>query len=185
MYRHVMCIQTTSANSAIHPDMLQAGMSFLRRPWQLAGCLALASCAGAPTPAADNNNKPVSASEDKSAPPVPSPAKEMPTAPASETPRKPAAPTPSTPAAGGERADFEALCKALNHDYIDGTLTDYYRNVAPTTALGRTVRTEGNDSVTPGRDLLAALTKFLGPENPPGPQMPHCSELIDQIDELE
>jgi len=95
-----------------------------------------------------------------------------------------------TPAAAskptsGEQADFEALCKALNHDYIDGTLTDYYGRVAPTTALGRKVRSEGNDSVTPGRDLLAALTKFLGPGNSPDPQMPHCMELIDQIDELE
>lgn len=107
------------------------------------------------------------------------------TAAATPTPAPTPAPASSKPAEGGEQADFEALCKALNHDYIDGTLTDYYGRVTPTTALGRKVRTEGNASVTPGRDLIAALTTFLGPDHPPGSQMPHCNELIDQIDELE
>ncbi len=74
------------------------------------------------------------------------------------------------------------LCKALNHDYIDGTLTDYYGRVSPQTELGKQVKAAGNDSVTPGRDLIAAFTKLLGKGNTPGP---HCAELVEQIDELE
>ncbi len=74
------------------------------------------------------------------------------------------------------------LCKALNHDYIDGTLTDYYGRVSPTTERGRLAREVGNASVTPGRDLIRAFTDLLGPDHVPGP---HCRELVEQIDELE
>ena len=85
------------------------------------------------------------------------------------------------------RADLEALCAALNHDYVDGTLTDYYREVHPTTPLGQQWKKAGEESVQPGRALAVAYAEHLAraPGEAPGEGMPACARLFEELDDLE
>ena len=95
-----------------------------------------------------------------------------------------------TPGPGGLEgkmviADFEKLCAALNHDYIDGTLTDYYKDVKPRTVVGAKARKEGEAADKPGRALAASIQAFLGSGVAPGEDMPECRKLLDELDDLE
>jgi hypothetical protein len=87
------------------------------------------------------------------------------------------------------KADVELLCAALNHDYIDGTLSDYYRDVRPTTALGRELRETGNASITPGRALSLALRDYATTHpvaaSWPDDAMPQCAQLFEELGDLE
>ena len=85
-------------------------------------------------------------------------------------------------------ADLETLCAALNKDYVDGTLTDYYQNLSLTTAFGKDLRRRGEASMKPGRILeagLASLKKTLGQDNADDPATPACAQLFDELDDLE
>jgi hypothetical protein len=80
-------------------------------------------------------------------------------------------------------ADLDALCKALDHDYIDGTLSDYYRGIEPRTAWGKAQRDAGNLSIQPGRLLEKAVAELS-----PGakdPELEHCRKLLDYLDDVE
>ena len=64
-------------------------------------------------------------------------------------------------------ADLDAMCKALDHDYVDGTLTDYYREIQPKTAWGKAQREAGDASIQPGRLLEKAVAELSpGAEDP-------------------
>jgi hypothetical protein len=104
---------------------------------------------------------------------------------------EPVEPTTSKPSAEPERsadheqrvADLEALCRALDHDYVDGTLSDYYAKVEPKTEWGRERVREGEESITPGRLLQNAATG-LGVDLD-GPELASCRKLFDELEDLE
>ena len=80
-------------------------------------------------------------------------------------------------------ADLDDLCKALDHDYVDGTLSDYYRGIEPRTAWGKAQRDAGNESIQPGRLLEKAVAELS-----PGakdPALEHCRKLLDYLDDVE
>jgi hypothetical protein len=80
-------------------------------------------------------------------------------------------------------ADLDDLCKALDHDYVDGTLSDYYRGIDPRTAWGKALRDAGNESIHPGRLLEKAVAELSpGAEDP---TLEHCRKLLDYLDDVE
>ncbi|MEZ4448075.1 MAG: hypothetical protein R3B09_01265 [Nannocystaceae bacterium] len=80
-------------------------------------------------------------------------------------------------------ADLELLCAALRRDYVDGTLTDYYRGLRPRTAFGADLLRRGEASMHPGRLLEAALRDMA--KKPGDPATPACDALVGELDELE
>ncbi|MEZ4383101.1 MAG: hypothetical protein R3A79_17370 [Nannocystaceae bacterium] len=99
-----------------------------------------------------------------------------------------AAPTPADAGdepRGDRFADLEVLCAALNKDYVDGTLTDYYGALKGkmTTAFGDDLRRRGEASMEPGR-ILEAARKTLG-DAAGDPATPACDKLFDELDDLE
>jgi hypothetical protein len=92
-------------------------------------------------------------------------------------------PGPDDPERPSKLADLDDLCKALDHDYVDGTLSDYYRGIEPRTAWGKAQRDAGNESVQPGRLLEKAVTELSpGAEDP---ALEHCRKLLDYLDDVE
>ncbi len=94
-------------------------------------------------------------------------------------------PTTATPAVDrtAELGDLEAMCAALDHDYIDGTLSDYYADVKPATTWGEEIKKAGDAADQPGRHLegaAEALAKESGLELPAP-----CTKLFDVLDDLE
>ena len=79
-------------------------------------------------------------------------------------------------------ADLDDLCKALDHDYVDGTLSDYYRGIEPRTAWGKAQRDAGNESIQPGRLLEKAVAELAGAKDP---ALEHCRKLLDYLDDVE
>jgi hypothetical protein len=103
------------------------------------------------------------------------------------TSEPPTAVTPTGVADDPQRADkladLDALCKALDHDYVDGTLSDYYRDVEPRTEWGKAQRKAGNESMQPGRLLEKAVAE-LSPDAK-DPALEHCRKLLDYLDDVE
>jgi hypothetical protein len=99
-------------------------------------------------------------------------------------PSAPAAPAASTdPELAAKLADLDDMCKALNRDYGDGTLGDYYAGLVPRTIWGQQQITAGNATIQPGRLLERAVAELA-----PGPQIPaldHCRKLLEYLDEVE
>ncbi len=93
------------------------------------------------------------------------------------------APLPAGESRPARFADLETLCAALNHDYVDGTLTDYYRDLSIKTEFGADLRRRGEASMKPGR-ILEAGRETLG-ERPGDPATPACEQLFDELDDLE
>lgn len=79
--------------------------------------------------------------------------------------------------------DLDELCAAVDHDYKDGTLGDYYAEVEPRTDWGKAQRDKGNESITPARLLEKAVAEL----DPGGedPAIPNCHKLLDYIDDVE
>ncbi len=94
-----------------------------------------------------------------------------------------AEPEPEDPERADKLADLDAMCEALDRDYVDGTLTDYYRDVEPTTAWGKQQRDAGNKSMKPGR-LLEQAVAALDPDGD-DPGLPNCRKLLDYLDDVE
>lgn len=92
-------------------------------------------------------------------------------------------PVANDPERSDKLADLDAMCSALNHDYDDGTLTDYYRDIQPRTEWGKAQRDAGNESIQPGR-LLAKATAELDPDNTE-PSLSNCRTLLDYLDDVE
>lgn len=106
-------------------------------------------------------------------------------APSSAPAPPPAAPAPTPPPDPERDAkldDLDAMCKALNRDYSDGTLGDYYADVKPATAWGKQQRAAGNESIKPGRLLEQAVAE-LGLTSAETPE--HCRKLLDYLDDVE
>lgn len=80
-------------------------------------------------------------------------------------------------------ADLELLCAALRRDYVDGTLTDYYRGLKPASARGQALLREGEETSRPGRVLEAAARAagIAGDD----PALPSCAALFAELDDLE
>lgn len=140
----------------------------------------------APTPSADEASPPPSTPARADADARPDAAiipvqKNMPEKTAqADAPATPPAATDDRPA---QFADLEALCAALAHDYIDGTLTDYYRGLRMKTAFGDDLRRRGETSMHPGR-ILEAGRAALG-DRPGDPAAPSCAPLFAELDDLE
>jgi hypothetical protein len=80
-------------------------------------------------------------------------------------------------------ADLEDLCKALDRDYVDGTLSDYYRDIEPRTEWGKAQRKAGNESMQPGRLLEKAVAELSADTKDPA--LEHCRKLLDYLDDVE
>ena len=81
-------------------------------------------------------------------------------------------------------ADLEQLCAALDRDYGDGTLSDYYGKLVMRSDWGRRQKAAGDESITPGRLLEAAVAEL----SPPGQidaRLPSCARLLDYLDDVE
>lgn len=122
-------------------------------------------------------------SDHKAAPPpaqAESPAKGDPSAAAAQ-------PEPAgheqDPDRAAKLADLDMLCAALNKDYVDGTLSDYFAGLEPKTEWGKQTRTRGSEADQPGRFLEKQIAS-LSP-NAADPALPACRELLDYIDEVE
>ena len=94
-----------------------------------------------------------------------------------------AAPVPADPERADKLADLDELCAAVDHDYKDGTLGDYYAKVEMRTDWGRAQRDAGNESIQPAR-LLEKAVAALDPEGKE-PALGHCRTLLDYIDDVE
>ncbi|HVH97169.1 MAG TPA: hypothetical protein VM869_00600 [Enhygromyxa sp.] len=90
--------------------------------------------------------------------------------------------TAEDPQRADKLADLDALCKALDHDYVDGTLSDYYRDVEPRTEWGKAQREAGNQSIQPGRLLEKAVAELAPTAAEP---VEHCRKLLDYLDDVE
>ena len=90
--------------------------------------------------------------------------------------------TTEDPQRADKLADLDALCKALDHDYIDGTLSDYYRDVEPRTEWGKAQREAGNQAMQPGRLLEKAVAELAPTAAEP---VEHCRKLLDYLDDVE
>jgi hypothetical protein len=80
-------------------------------------------------------------------------------------------------------ADLDDLCRALDRDYVDGTLSDYYRGLELRTEWGAAQRKAGDESIQPGRLLEQAVAELS-----PGakdPALGHCRKLLDYLDDVE
>jgi len=129
-------------------------------------------------------------SEEPAAEPAPTRASASPEGPAerqAEPPAEPEAEPAAEPKPDHERAaqlaDLDDMCKAVDHDYVDGTLTDYYGDLKPRTAWGEAQRDAGDQSMQPGRLLEKAVAELS-----PGaidPALPHCRKLLDYLDDVE
>jgi hypothetical protein len=99
-----------------------------------------------------------------------------------------AAPSPANdPATDPDRAaklaDLDAMCEALNRDYGDGTLGDYYAGLVPRTDWGKQQIAAGNATIQPGRLLERAVAELASGEQ--ANQLVHCRKLLDYLDEVE
>jgi hypothetical protein len=119
-----------------------------------------------------------------------------PSAPADAKPE-----SPSDPELADKLADLDDMCKALNRDYGDGTLGDYYAGFEPRTSWGKQQITAGNESTQPGRLLERAMVELSAPvsgagelsapvsdagELAPGSDaLAHCRKLLEYLDEVE
>ncbi|PRP94271.1 hypothetical protein [Enhygromyxa salina] len=96
-------------------------------------------------------------------------------------------PTPSDPPHDPDRADklrdLDDMCKAVDHDYADGTLRNYYSGLELRTPWGTTLRELGDESTTPGRTLEQAAAELA--VSPTDPGLEHCAKLFDYLDEVE
>jgi hypothetical protein len=104
--------------------------------------------------------------------------------PATEQERS--APPPASapdPERADKLADLDELCAALDHDYVDGTLSDYYATVEMRSAWGKAQRAAGDASITPGR-LLEKAVEELSP-GAQAPELGHCRTLLDYLDDVE
>ena len=91
-------------------------------------------------------------------------------------------PSPSASLAPDEHSDLEAMCAAVDHDYIDGTLTDYFAGLESSSAWGKSLQAKADESTTPGRSLAAAAQeRGVGGEALP----PSCRKLFDYLDDVE
>jgi hypothetical protein len=80
-------------------------------------------------------------------------------------------------------SDLESMCRALDHDYVDGTLSDYYAKVEPKTPWGRERLREGEESITPGRLLQKAASDLAVDVG--APALAGCRKLFEDLDDLE
>jgi hypothetical protein len=89
--------------------------------------------------------------------------------------------SPSDPELADKLADLDDLCKALNRDYGDGTLGDYYAGLEMRTSWGKQQVATGNESMKPGRLLERAVVELA----PGSDALTHCPKLLEYIDEVE
>ncbi len=102
---------------------------------------------------------------------------------APEAEPEPKAEPADDPERADKLADLDAMCKALDHDYVDGTLTDYYRDIEPRTEWGKAQRDAGNESIKPGRLLESAVAELSPGANDPA--LTNCRKLLDYLDDVE
>ncbi len=101
---------------------------------------------------------------------------------AEEPPTEKFAAPPASKMDATEIADLERMCAAVDHDYVDGTLSDYFADTKSETTWGRELQARADESTTPGRELLRAArsrgwTPQLG--------APSCVRLFDYLDDVE
>lgn len=96
---------------------------------------------------------------------------------------EPAPTAPADPQRADELADLDDLCAALDHDYKDGTLRDYYAKVEMRTEWGKAQLEAGDEAMQPGRLLEKAVAEL----DPSGdaPELGNCRTLLDYIDDVE
>jgi hypothetical protein len=124
-------------------------------------------------PAASSPNVTERGPKPESGAPAPAPA----AAPPTESPV-------TDPQLTAKLADLDAMCEALNRDYGDGTLGDYYAGLVPRTDWGKQQIAAGNATIQPGRLLERAVAE-LAPGDPLDDRLGHCRKLLEYLDEVE
>ena len=101
------------------------------------------------------------------------------------TPAAPGKPTEAEASARSEAelADLEAMCAAVDHDYNDGTLSDYFKGLSSSTPWGKELQARADESTSPGRLLLAAARESGLPDV--DPRAPACGRIFEYIDDVE
>jgi hypothetical protein len=89
--------------------------------------------------------------------------------------------SPPDPELADKLADLDDMCKALNRDYGDGTLGDYYAGLEPRTNWAKQQIAVGNESMQPGRLLERAVVELA----PGSDTLAHCRKLLEYLDEVE
>jgi hypothetical protein len=107
--------------------------------------------------------------------------------PESTIPPGPATAPSADPELSDKLADLDAMCEALNRDYGDGTLGDYYAGLVPRTDWGKQQIAAGNATIQPGRLLERAIADLTAGStiDGQGSQLGHCSKLLDYLDDVE
>ena len=99
-------------------------------------------------------------------------------------PGDPAPPDPAgDPAPASAVADLEAMCAAVDRDYDDGTLSDYFAGLRTTSAWGARLRARADESTTPGRILEEAARAVGVTDSTPG--LTACRRLFEYLDDVE
>jgi hypothetical protein len=104
-------------------------------------------------------------------------------APSSAAPTEPRPQPPPDPERADKLRDLDDMCKAVDHDYADGTLRDYYSGLRLRTAWGLGLRQIGEASIQPGHTLERAADELS--VEPGDPAVEHCTKLFDYLDEVE
>jgi hypothetical protein len=118
-----------------------------------------------------------------SSPPLAEPAPEPESPTKQERGPAPAAAPSNEGEHAAKLADLDAMCEALNRDYGDGTLGDYYVGLVPRTDWGKQQIAAGNATIQPGRLLERAVAELAPGEQTNG--LVHCRKLLDYLDEVE
>jgi hypothetical protein len=92
-------------------------------------------------------------------------------------------PRPPDPERADKLRDLDDMCKAVDHDYADGTLRDYYSGLKLRTTWGTALRQAGDVSTMPGRTLERAAAELAVGGEELAPE--HCRKLFDYLDEVE
>lgn len=90
---------------------------------------------------------------------------------------------PPDPERADKLRDLDDMCKAVDHDYADGTLRDYYSGLKLRTDWGLGLRQAGDVSTQPGRALERAAAELS--VSATDPALEHCRKLFDYLDEVE
>ncbi|TPV95829.1 MAG: hypothetical protein B7733_07830 [Myxococcales bacterium FL481] len=75
------------------------------------------------------------------------------------------------------------MCAAVDHDYVDGTLSATFRGIAVSSAAGRALLAAAREADRPGRHVLAAARQ-VSPDLA-HPELGACRKLDDYIDDVE
>ena len=77
------------------------------------------------------------------------------------------------------------MCAAVDKDYVDGTLSDYFAGLSLRGSWGEEVSKKAEAGIQPARALLAAEKQESWPEALGPSARPSCRKLESYVDDVE